>query len=341
MAKTIQGKPENEIQKELMTILKTEDYSIMDKTNRPYFKAETLTSKVRELLGFNWEIEPNILNSDGDMYRIREEFGQVNVSVKVTSIIKYDDGSICNKTSAFGIYQLEKLKIGDGYQSIVDAVKSAQTVAKKMALMEFINTPEKPKKEAVKTSNNTDDSLKKATVQITQAGVYLRNKMIKVPCIHNGQPKVITFYSETVQKMSKITGISPEAIAVAFKPGTTVEITYSSEKTYGNEQQLIAHYTDGLISSEKDTKSAFYNGNVIVSSAGILLANGTIKVPCTCGKDSLVVILNKDEVNKLSKGGDPAKFSEWFSTMIGKKWTVAGLCRKVGEENQLFYGRKE
>ena len=72
-----------------------------------------------------------------------------------------------------------------------------------------------------------------------------------------------------------------------------------------------------------------------------MLANGTIKVPCTCGKDSLVVILNKDEVNKLSKGGDPAKFSEWFSTMIGKKWTVAGLCRKVGEENQLFYGRKE
>lgn len=150
MAKTIQGKPENEIQKELMTILKTEDYSIMDKTNRPYFKAETLTSKVRELLGFNWEIEPNILNSDGDMYRIREEFGQVNVSVKVTSIIKYDDGSICNKTSAFGIYQLEKLKIGDGYQSIVDAVKSAQTVAKKMALMEFINTPEKPKKKLLK-----------------------------------------------------------------------------------------------------------------------------------------------------------------------------------------------
>lgn len=187
MAKTIQGKPENEIQKELMTILKTEDYSIMDVTNKPYFKAETLTSKVRNLLGFNWETDPNILNSDGDMYRIKEEFGQVIVSVKVTSIIKYDDGSICNKTSAFGIYQLEKLKIGDGYQSIVDAVKSAQTVAKKMALMEFINTPEKPKKEAVKTSNS-GESLKKATVQITQAGVYLRNKMIKVPCIHNGQP---------------------------------------------------------------------------------------------------------------------------------------------------------
>lgn len=340
MAKTIQGKPENEIQKELMTILKTEDYSIMDVTNKPYFKAETLTSKVRNLLGFNWETDPNILNSDGDMYRIKEEFGQIIVSVKVTSIIKYDDGSICNKTSAFGIYQLEKLRTGDGYQSIVDAVKSAQTVAKKMALMEFINTPEKPKKEAVKTSNS-GDSLKKATVQITQAGVYLRNKMIKVPCIHNGQPKVITFYSETVQKMSKKTGISPEAIAVTFKPGTTVEITYSSEKTYGNEQQLIANYTDGLIPTEKDTKSAFYNGSVIVSSAAILLANGTIKVPCTCGKDSLVVILNKDEVNKLSKGGDPAKFSEWFSTMIGKKWPVAGLCRKVGEENQLLYGRKE
>ena len=313
MAKTIQGKPENEIQKELMTILKTEDYSIMDVTNKPYFKAETLTSKVRNLLGFNWETDPNILNSDGDMYRIKEEFGQVIVSVKVTSIIKYDDGSVCNKTSASGIYQLEKPIIGDGYQSIVDAVKSAQTVAKKMALMEFINTPEKPKKEAVKTSNS-GESLKKATVQITQAGVYLRNKMIKVPCIHNGQPKVITFYSETVQKMSKKTGISPEAIAVAFKPGTTVE---------------------------KDAKSAFYNGSVIVSSAAILLANGTIKVPCTCGKDSLVVILNKDEVNKLSKGGDPAKFSEWFSTMIGKKWPVAGLCRKVGEENQLLYGRKE
>ena len=66
MAKTIQGKPENEIQKELMTILKTEDYSIMDVTNKPYFKAETLTSKVRNLLGFNWETDPNILNSDGD-----------------------------------------------------------------------------------------------------------------------------------------------------------------------------------------------------------------------------------------------------------------------------------
>lgn len=150
MAKTIQGIPENEVQKELMNILKTEDYSIMDKTNRPYFKAETMTSKVRELLGFNWETEPNILNSDGDMYRIKEEFGQVIVSVMITSIIKYDDGSICNKTSAFGIFQLEKLKTGDGYQSIVDAVKSAQTVAKKWLLWSLLILQRNQKTELLK-----------------------------------------------------------------------------------------------------------------------------------------------------------------------------------------------
>lgn len=254
---------------------------------------------------------------------------------------------------------MERLKSGDGYQSVVDAVKSAQTVAKKMILMNFVNTPEKPEinRTGKGTQNNKGHaSITEAIVQVTQSGNLMRNGMLKIPCIHNGQPKVVTYYSETVNKMSGYTGMPASAIAVSFKPGMTIAISYSNEKMYGNEAQLIGVYKEGdkipdertatNSSTSTANESPVENGNdssfsgaVLVKGEGKLLANGMIKVPCEFEGKPCVVVFSSNYVKNVCSGagGTPEEFAKRFGTNSGKLWNVSGTWHDYNGEIQLMY----
>lgn len=341
--RTIQGKPEEEVQKSLANLLSKDDYSFLEK-GQPYFKADMLFSKARELLGFNWETESCVLNAEGDTYSLKEHLGQVVISVKLKSIIKYDDGTICNQTSELGCYELEKKKSGEGYNSIVDGIKSAQTAAKKLCLMNFINTPEKPSISQQKpASGNQTDSKQICQCKVTQAGTYLKNGMIKIPCLCNGLPKVLVIYSDVADKLTKAVNLEPAAYAASFVPGMEVTADISAEKPYGKEQQLIVTSFISIQKQQPDKKAApdmkarTELFNVIVKGAGQINSNGTVRVPCELDGRLVYVCMNADDVKKLSgKKYTPTEFAKKFAEQKDNNWKVVGSYEERNGEHLII-----
>lgn len=343
MDKTIQGKTKNEIFSELSNLLKEEDYKFKEGTNQAYFPSQTVFNKARNLLGFNLETETIPLNN-GKLYDITKECDQVVVSTHVRTTIRYDDGTDCCHVSSIGSYALETKKSGS-YMPIVDAVKSAQTVAKKLALLEFIRIPAKPKNKANVTQGS---EIKKYELQITRAGVLLNNGMIKAVVSHNGIPKVLTIYKEDVAKICTAVKSNADAVSASLKPGMSI-VVLGREQTYNNEQQVVLKNFSGNVFPTVATHKSVQpqdSGNttikgfrVCVTGDASLQDNGIITIPCTLNKELIDMVIYPNVVKRLANEikKEPIAVADVFSNNRGKSISVLGELCANGNKKQLIY----
>lgn len=346
MDKTIQGKSQKDIFFELSGILKLEDYKFKeDTTHQAYFPSATVFNKVRNLLGFNLETEAIPL-PNGKLFDVTKECDQVVVSALVRTTIKYDDGSNCCSVSEIGSYAVAPKNVG-GFMPIVDAVKSAQTVAKKLALLEFIKIPPKPKPQGQQNSNG---DTKCFNLVISKAGMLLKNGMIKALATYNGKPKVLTIYKDNVSKIAGAINSNADAISASLKPGMKITV-YGREQLFNNEEQIILkEFTGNVFPVPTDSLNNTPSGNdsdttrlegyhVCVTGDATLLDNGMIKVPCSLENTPIEMVIYSNTVKKISNEirQQPDAVAAVFSNNKGKKISVLGELKDYAGKKQLIY----